>query len=65
MKEDPVKEAAFTVVRTCRMVSMCQRWEGAYLTETETHTANSVVNTHTRATASSTHQKREVPQVVE
>lgn len=27
----------FTVVRTCRMVSMCQRWEGAYLTDTHTH----------------------------
>lgn len=34
-------QSVFTVVRTCRMVSMCQRWEGAYLTETETHTANS------------------------
>ena len=38
-----VTRSVFTVVRTCRMVSMCQRWEGAYLTETETHTANSVV----------------------
>lgn len=28
----------FTVVRTCSMVSMCQRWEGAYLTDTHTQT---------------------------
>lgn len=33
-----VAQSVFTVVRTCRMVSMCQRWEGAYLTETKTHT---------------------------
>lgn len=65
-----VAQSVFTVVRTCRMVSMCQRWEGAYLTETETHThTHSVVLEGTVANLSAsiysdTH-KSKVPQVVE
>lgn len=42
-----VVQTTLTVVRTCRMVSMCQRWEGAYLTHTHTHCAHWWV-THTQ-----------------